>query len=119
MEKIAIGPGYPAGTIDLNRSATDNVQALAKAKGVKPAEIIACVLDRPRHDKLIADSLGIGCRHMLIPDGPVAAVLATRPPDPTIAINMGQGGAPEGVLPAQDRPCAGRQLPAALVFRHD
>src|SRR3546814_19343304 len=91
MEKLAIGPGYPAGTIDLTRSATENVEALAKAKGVKPAEIIACVLDRPRHEKLIAELRGIGCGIMLIPDGDVAGVIATSNPDTTIDIYMGQG----------------------------
>src|SRR3546814_8272081 len=89
MEKIAIGPGYPAGTIDLNRSATENVEALAKAKGVKPAEIIACVLDRPRHEKLIAELRGIGCGIMLIPDGDGAGVIATSNPDTMIDILIG------------------------------
>src|SRR3546814_7617884 len=73
------------------RSATENVEALAKAKGVKPAEIIACVLDRPRHEKLIAELRGIGCGIMLIPDGDVAGVIATSNPDTTIDIYMGQG----------------------------
>src|SRR5690242_21346420 len=96
MDKIAIGPGYPKGTIDLTKSPTENVKALAKAKGVKPKEIIACVLDRPRHEKLIAELRGLGCGIMLIPDGDVAGVIATSDPDTTIDIYMGQGGAPEG-----------------------
>src|SRR3546814_15141851 len=89
------------------RSATENVEALAKAKGVKPAEIIACVLDRPRHEKLIAELRGIGCGIMLIPDGDVAGVIATSNPDTTIDIYMGQGGAPEGVLAAAALRCVG------------
>ncbi len=76
MEKIAIGPGYPEGTIDLAKSATENVHAIAAAKGVRPEEIIACVLDRPRHEKLVAELRAIGCGIMLIPDGDVAGVIA-------------------------------------------
>ncbi|MCM8729416.1 class II fructose-bisphosphatase [Hephaestia sp. GCM10023244] len=119
MEKIAIGPGYPEGTIDLTKSATGNIEALAKAKGVKPAEIIACVLDRPRHEKLIAELRGIGCGIMLIPDGDVAGVIATSNPDTTIDIYMGQGGAPEGVLAAAALRCVGGQFQGRLVFRND
>src|SRR3546814_2110437 len=101
------------------RSATENVEALAKAKGVKPAEIIACVLDRPRHEKLIAELRGIGCGIMLIPDGDVAGVIATSNPDTTIDIYMGQGGAPEGVLAAAALRCVGGQFQGRLVFRND
>ena len=119
MDKIAIGPGYPAGLIDLTKSATANVTALADAKGVKPAEIIACVLDRPRHEKLIAELRAIGCGIMLIPDGDVAGVIATTDPDTTIDIYMGQGGAPEGVLAAAALRCVGGQFQGRLVFRND
>ncbi|HVI97442.1 MAG TPA: class II fructose-bisphosphatase [Sphingomonas sp.] len=119
MEKIAIGPGYPEGTIDLTKSPTENVAALAEAKGVKPAEIIACVLDRPRHEKLIAELRAIGCGIMLIPDGDVAGVIATTDPDTTIDIYMGQGGAPEGVLAAAALRCVGGQFQGRLVFRNE
>jgi fructose-1,6-bisphosphatase II / sedoheptulose-1,7-bisphosphatase len=119
MDKVAIGPGYPKGTIDLTKSATHNVKALAKAKGVKPHEIIACVLDRPRHEKLIAELREIGCGIMLIPDGDVAGVIATSDPDTTIDIYMGQGGAPEGVLAAAALRCVGGQFQGRLVFRND
>src|SRR3546814_5336555 len=61
MDKLAVGPGYPEGVIDLNKSVADNVRAVAKAKGVPPNEIITCVLDRPRHDKLIAELRALGC----------------------------------------------------------
>jgi fructose-1,6-bisphosphatase II / sedoheptulose-1,7-bisphosphatase len=119
MDKIAIGPGYPAGLIDLTRSASANVTALAEAKGVKPSEIIACVLDRPRHEKLIAELRTLGCGIMLIPDGDVAGVIATSDPDTTIDIYMGQGGAPEGVLAAAALRCVGGQFQGRLVFRND
>ena len=119
MEKIAVGPGYPAGIIDLDRSPTENVTAVAEAKGVKPKDIIACVLDRPRHEKLIAELRKIGCGIMLIPDGDVAGVIATADPDTNIDIYMGQGGAPEGVLAAAALRCVGGQFKGRLVFRND
>jgi fructose-1,6-bisphosphatase II / sedoheptulose-1,7-bisphosphatase len=119
MDKLAVGPGYPDGVIDLNRSATDNVNAVAAAKGVKPDEIIVCVLDRPRHEKLIAELRSIGCGIMLIPDGDVAGVIATTNPDTTIDIYMGSGGAPEGVLAAAALRCVGGQFKGRLLFRND
>jgi fructose-1,6-bisphosphatase II / sedoheptulose-1,7-bisphosphatase len=119
MEKLAVGPGYPAGTIDLNRSASDNIRAVAAAKGVQPSEIIACVLDRPRHADLIAELRGLGCGIMLIPDGDVAGVIAVTNPDTTIDIYMGSGGAPEGVLAAAALRCVGGQFQGRLIFRND
>ena len=119
MEKLAIGPGYAKDLVSLARSVTENVEALAKAKGVKPNEIIACVLDRPRHEKLIAELRSIGCGVVLIPDGDVAGVIAVTNPDTTIDIYLGQGGAPEGVLAAAALRCVGGQIQGRLVFRND
>lgn len=119
MDKIAVGPGYPADIIDLTKSPSDNVRALAEAKGVKPSEIIACVLDRPRHEKLIAELRELGCGIMLIPDGDVAGVIATANPDTTIDIYMGSGGAPEGVLACAALRCVGGQFKGRLLFRND
>lgn len=119
MDKIAIGPGYPEGIIDLTRSATDNVCAVAAAKGVAPADIIVCVLDRPRHEKLIAELRALGCGIMLIPDGDVAGVIATTDEDTTIDLYMGTGGAPEGVLAAAALRCVGGQFQGRLVFRNE
>jgi fructose-1,6-bisphosphatase II / sedoheptulose-1,7-bisphosphatase len=119
MDKLAVGPGYPDGIIDLNKTATENVTAVAAAKGVKPAEIIVCVLDRPRHEKLIAELRAIGCGVMLIGDGDVAGVIATTDPDTTIDIYMGSGGAPEGVLAAAALRCVGGQFKGRLLFRND
>ena len=119
MDKIAIGPGYPQGTISLDKSPTENVRALAAAKNVKPGEIIACVLDRPRHAELIAELRALGCGIMLIPDGDVAGVIATTDPDTTVDIYMGSGGAPEGVLAAAALRCVGGQIQGRLLFRND
>lgn len=119
MQKLAIGPGYAPGTVSLERSATENVEALAKAKGVSPNEIIACVLDRPRHAQVIAELRSIGCGIMLIPDGDVAGVIATTNPDTTVDIYMGSGGAPEGVLAAAALRCVGGQIEGRLLFRND
>jgi fructose-1,6-bisphosphatase II / sedoheptulose-1,7-bisphosphatase len=119
MDKLACGPGYPPGIIDLNKSPSENVRAVAMAKGVQPDEIIVCVLDRPRHEALIAELRGLGCGIMLIPDGDVAGVIATTNPETTIDLYMGSGGAPEGVLAAAALRCVGGQFKGRLLFRND
>jgi fructose-1,6-bisphosphatase II / sedoheptulose-1,7-bisphosphatase len=119
MDKLAVGPGYPPGVIDLNRSPTENVAAVAAAKGVAPHDIIVCVLDRPRHAALIAELRGIGCGIQLIPDGDVAGVIATTNEDTAIDMYMGSGGAPEGVLAAAALRCVGGQFNGRLLFRND
>jgi len=119
MQKLAIGPGYADDVIDLNKSPTENVRSLAKAKGVEPHEINACVLDRPRHEAIIAELRSLGCGITLIPDGDVAGVIAVTDPDTTIDIYMGSGGAPEGVLAAAALRCVGGQIQGKLLFRND
>ena len=119
MDKIAIGPGYEPGLVSLTRSPTQNVTALAKAKGVDVGEIMACVLDRPRHSAIIAELRALGCGIMLIPDGDVAGVIATSNPDTGVDIYLGQGGAPEGVLAAAALRCIGGQMEGRLFFRND
>jgi fructose-1,6-bisphosphatase II / sedoheptulose-1,7-bisphosphatase len=119
MDKLAVGPGYPDEIIDLNKTPTENVKAVAAAKGVKPGEIIVCVLDRPRHEKLIAELRDVGCGIVLIDDGDVAGVIATTNPDTTIDMYMGSGGAPEGVLAAAALRCVGGQFKGRLMFRND
>ncbi|HYW16716.1 MAG TPA: class II fructose-bisphosphatase [Allosphingosinicella sp.] len=119
MEKLAVGPGYEEGVIDLNRSATENIRSVAAAKGVDPSEIIVCVLDRERHQGLIAELRGLGCGIVLIPDGDVAGVIAVTDPDTTIDVYMGSGGAPEGVLAAAALRCVGGQFQGRLIFRND
>ena len=119
MEKIAVGPGYPEGVIDLTKSPTENVKAVAAAKGVEPSEIIVCVLDRPRHEAMIAELRALGCGVVLIGDGDVAGVIATTNPETTIDIYMGSGGAPEGVLACAALRCVGGQFQGKLLFRND
>jgi len=119
MDKIAIGGGYPNGIIDLDADPKENILALAKAKGVKPKEITACIMDRPRHEKLIASVREIGAAVRLITDGDVAGVIATSDPDTGIDIYIGTGGAPEGVLAAAALRCVGGQIQTRLVFRND
>lgn len=119
MDKLAVGPGYPDGIIDLAKSPTDNVKAVAEAKGVAPGDIIVCVLDRPRHADLIAELRALGCGVVLIGDGDVAGVIAVTDEDTTIDMYMGQGGAPEGVLAAAALRCVGGQFNGRLVFRNE
>jgi fructose-1,6-bisphosphatase II / sedoheptulose-1,7-bisphosphatase len=119
MEKLAVGPGYPPGVISLEKSVRENVEAVAKAKGVKANEIIVCVLDRPRHAALIGELRAIGCGIQLIPDGDVAGVIAVTDEDTTIDLYMGSGGAPEGVLAAAALRCVGGQFNGKLLFRNE
>ncbi|NLS26692.1 Fructose-1,6-bisphosphatase class 2 [Sphingomonas sp. S2M10] len=119
MDKLAIGPGYAEGLVSLGRSPAENVRALAEAKGVDPTEVRVLVLDRPRHDALIAELRAIGCAVHLIPDGDVAGVISVTNPDSTVDMYMGQGGAPEGVLAAAALACVGGQFQGRLVFRTD
>ncbi|GMN02309.1 class II fructose-bisphosphatase [Erythrobacter sp. MTPC3] len=119
MDKLAVGPGYPEGVIDLAKTPTENVEAVAAAKGVEPSDIIVCVLDRPRHADLIAELRALGCGVVLIGDGDVAGVIAVTDQDTTIDMYMGQGGAPEGVLAAAALRCVGGQFNGRLVFRND
>jgi fructose-1,6-bisphosphatase II / sedoheptulose-1,7-bisphosphatase len=120
MEKIAIGPGYPAGVVDLDASPAENIRALAKAKGVDVAHIAACVLERPRHAAIIEELRSIGAAIRLIGDGDVAGVIDTTAPDTTgIDIYLGVGGAPEGVLAAAALSCIGGQMQGKLLFESE
>jgi fructose-1,6-bisphosphatase II / sedoheptulose-1,7-bisphosphatase len=117
MDKIAIGPGYPAGVVDLDRTPEDNIQALAKAKGVKPGEITVLILDRPRHANLIAACRKAGASIRMITDGDVAGVIFTAQAESTgVDMYMGTGGAPEGVLAAGALRCVGGQMQGRLIF---
>jgi fructose-1,6-bisphosphatase II / sedoheptulose-1,7-bisphosphatase len=115
MNKIAIGPGYPEGIIDLDAPPAETLQAMAKARGVAVSEITACVLDRPRHADLIASVRKAGAGVQLIPDGDIAGVIWTTDPKETgIDIYFGIGGAPEGVLAAAALRCIGGQMQGRL-----
>jgi fructose-1,6-bisphosphatase II / sedoheptulose-1,7-bisphosphatase len=117
MDKIAIGPGYPEGVVDLDAPAGENIRALAKAKGVKPEEITALILDRPRHADLIEAVRKAGAAIRFITDGDVAGVIHTADPETTgIDIYLGIGGAPEGVLAAAALACIGGQMQGRLLL---
>jgi fructose-1,6-bisphosphatase II / sedoheptulose-1,7-bisphosphatase len=118
MDKIACGPGFPPGIIDLDKSAGDNAKALADAKGVDVSQITVCVLDRPRHTEIIASLREAGTRVHLITDGDVAGVMNTADADTGIDLYVGQGGAPEGVLACAALKCVGGQFQGRLVFRN-
>ncbi|HEY8698789.1 MAG TPA: class II fructose-bisphosphatase, partial [Rhizomicrobium sp.] len=119
MDKIAIGPGYEDGVIDLDADPAENIRRLAKAKGVLASEITALVLDRPRHAAIIESVRKAGAAVRLITDGDVAGVIATTDPATGIDIYLGQGGAPEGVLAAAALRCIGGQMQGRLMFEND
>ena len=119
MDKIAVGPGYEEGVVDLDASPADNIKALAKAAGRPVEAMTACVLDRPRHADIIESLRSAGARISLISDGDVAGVINTTNPDTGIDLYIGQGGAPEGVLAAAALKCVGGQMQGRLVFRND
>ncbi|MBU4530682.1 MAG: class II fructose-bisphosphatase [Hoeflea sp.] len=115
MDKIAIGPGYPPNTVSLDASATDNIHAVARARGVDVSQVTACILDRPRHARLIEEVRATGAAISLIGDGDVAGIIHTTDPEQTgIHIYLGIGGAPEGVLAAAALRCIGGQMQGRL-----
>lgn len=120
MEKLAIGPGYPKDIVTLDMSPTERVKALAAAKGVKPNEIMVCVLERPRHEATINEIRETGAHIRLITDGDVAAIIHCAEVEKTgIDMYMGSGGAPEGVLAAAALKCMGGQMYGQLIFRNE
>ena len=119
MEKLAIGPGYERGVVDLDATAGENATRLAKAKGVGVDKITCCVLDRPRHEKIIADLRKAGAKINLISDGDVAGVINTAMPETGIDMYVGQGKAPEGVLAAAALRCVGGQMQARFAFKNE
>ena len=119
MDKIAVGGGLPEGIVDLDKTPHQNLADLAKAKKVDIADLVVCILDRPRHAELIAKVREAGARIMLIGDGDVSGVIATSTGDSGIDIYMGSGGAPEGVLAAAALRAIGGQIQGRLLFRND
>lgn len=119
MDKIAVGAGLPPGVVDIDRGPGDNLKSLADAKGCEVADLVACILDRPRHEALIRTVREAGARIMLISDGDISGVIATSEETSGIDIYLGQGGAPEGVLAAAALRCIGGQMQGRLVFRND
>src|SRR3954452_11724942 len=119
MDKIAVGPGYPMGVVDLDATPEENIHALAKAKDVKPSNITALVLDRPRHAGIIDAIRKTGAAVALITDGDVAGVIHTADASTGIDIYLGIGGAPEGVLAAAALRCIGGQMQGRLILDSD
>ena len=119
MDKIAVGGGLPEGVVDLDKTPAQNLADLSKAMKVDVADLVVCILDRPRHSELIAKVREAGARIVLIGDGDVSGVIATSTGDSGINIYMGSGGAPEGVLAAAALRCIGGQIQGRLLFRND
>ncbi|SMP35993.1 class II fructose-bisphosphatase [Shimia sagamensis] len=120
MDKLAIGPGYPENVVSLDMSPKERVEALAKAKGCETSDITLCILERPRHEEMIAEVRATGASIRLITDGDVAGVMHCAEAEETgIDMYMGRGGAPEGVLAAAALKCMGGQMWGRLVFRND
>ena len=119
MDKIAVGGGLPEGVVHIEASPAENLKNLAKAKDIDVSDLVVLILDRPRHQELIAGVRQAGARIRLIRDGDVAGVIATARPDSGIDIYMGIGGAPEGVLAAAALRSIGGQMQGKLHFRND
>ena len=119
MDKLAVGPGYPDGVVSLDMTPAERVAALAAAKGVSPSDITVCVLERPRHEAIIAKLRAAGASIRMITDGDVAGVMHCAEAEKTgIDMYMGSGGAPEGVLAAAALKCMGGQMIGRLLFRN-
>ncbi len=119
MDKISVGGGLPPEIVDLDEDPGKNLAELAKAKNIGVADLVACILDRPRHAELIARVRESGARIQLISDGDVSGVIATTRPESGVDVYMGSGGAPEGVLAAAALRCIGGQMQGRLMFRND
>ena len=120
MDKLAVGPGLPKDVVSLDMSPSERVKALARARGVNPEDITCCILERPRHEDLIAEVRSTGAAIRLITDGDVAGVIHVAEHEITgIDMYMGSGGAPEGVLAASALKCMGGQIWGRLMFRND
>ncbi len=119
MDKIAVGGGLPAGVVDLDAEPVENLRELAKAKKLDVSDLVVCILDRPRHEDLIAKVRDAGARIALITDGDISGVMATSEAESGVDIYMGSGGAPEGVLAAAALRSIGGQMQGRLMFRND
>lgn len=118
MDKIACGPAAK-GKIDINKSATENIHIVAEALKKPVNEITVVILDRPRHEALIAEARATGARINLIGDGDVSAAVSSAWPDAGIDLLLGTGGAPEGVISAAAMQCLGGDFQGRLKFRND
>ena len=119
MDKIAVGGGLPEGVVDLDASVAENLRNVARAKKCEVNDLVVCMLERERHDELLARCREAGARIMLLGDGDVAGVIAAAIPDGGVDIYMGSGGAPEGVLAAAALRCIGGQMQGRLLYEDD
>ena len=119
MEKIAIGPGLPDKLVDLDLGVKKNIDRLSEAKNTSPDKLTACILKRPRHDKIIESLNEMGVKISFISDGDVSGVLSVAYPRLNIDIYMGIGGGPEGVLAAAALSCLNCQMQTRLVFQNE
>jgi len=119
MDKIAVGGGLPENVVDLDQTPESNLQNLAKAKNVDVSDLVVCILDRPRHEELIAKVREAQARIMLISDGDISGVIATSEEASGVDMYLGSGGSPEGVLAAAALRCIGGQMQGRLLFRND
>ncbi|MBI76388.1 MAG: fructose-bisphosphatase class II [Rhodospirillaceae bacterium] len=119
MDKIAVGGGLPENVVDLDQTPESNLQNLAKAKNVDVSDLVVCILDRPRHEELIAKVREAQARIMLISDGDISGVIATAEEASGVDMYLGSGGSPEGVLAAAALRCIGGQMQGRLLFRND
>jgi fructose-1,6-bisphosphatase II / sedoheptulose-1,7-bisphosphatase len=119
MDKIAVGGGLPDNVVDLDATVGENLKNLALAKQRDISDLVVCILDRPRHEEIIAKCREAGARIMLISDGDVAGVIATAMPDSGVDIYLGSGGAPEGVLSAAALRCTGGQMQGRLLYEDE
>ena len=119
MDKISVGPNLPQDVVSLDSDPLKNLKNLALAKKVDVIDLVVCILNRPRHEELIAKTREAGAKIMLITDGDVAGVIATANVDTGVDIYMGSGGAPEGVLAAAALRCIGGQMFGKLTFRNE
>lgn len=120
MDKLAVGPGHAPDVVTLEMAPAERVEALAAAKGCRPGDLTVCILERPRHEAMIAEVRATGAAIRLITDGDVAGVMHCAEPETTgIDMYMGSGGAPEGVLAAAALKCMGGQIFGRLLFRND
>lgn len=118
MKKIAVGP-EAVGKIDINASTRENLEAVAKAKNKSVEDVMAIVLDRPRHKELIQEIRDAGARIRLISDGDVAGAINTAFDETGVDILLGIGGAPEGVLAATALKCLGGEIQGKLMPQNE
>ena len=119
MEKIAIGPGLPKNLVDLDFSVEKNIKLLSEAKSISPDKLTACVLERPRHERIVDSLNSLGVKIDFISDGDVSGVIAVAYSQRNIDIYLGVGGGPEGVLAAAALKCLGCQMQTRLYFQNN